>query len=210
MTDILKDVITRGTGRNARVKGIELAGKTGTTNRGVDAWFCGYSPTVTTIVWYGRDNNRPIGNHATGGSVAAPAFADFYRALLTLYPNTPRHFEKPEGVMEGQIDGHRELYTAISPLPKIGEENPKGNIADMFAHTGEPLGSEENRSAVMGENPEPEESDMEVIRLDDTPIVEEPVTTSDGARKPAADPIDPLHLKPKRPKPVGDAGGAMF
>lgn len=61
MTDILKDVIKRGTGRKARVKGIELAGKTGTTNKNIDAWFCGYSPTIETIVWTGRDNNKPIG-----------------------------------------------------------------------------------------------------------------------------------------------------
>ena len=73
MTSILEDVIKRGTGRNARVKGIELAGKTGTTNKNVDAWFCGYSPTIETIVWFGRDNNRPIGRGATGGAVAARA-----------------------------------------------------------------------------------------------------------------------------------------
>jgi len=50
MTSILQDVVKKGTGRNAKVKGIELAGKTGTTNNYIDAWFCGYSPTLTTIV----------------------------------------------------------------------------------------------------------------------------------------------------------------
>ncbi len=118
MTDILMDVIKRGTGKKAAVKGLELAGKTGTTNDSVDAWFCGYSPAVTTITWYGRDNNRPIGRHATGGSVAAPAFARFYRDLLTIDPNTPRAFPVPEGVYVGEVDGHKELYTKISPLPK--------------------------------------------------------------------------------------------
>jgi len=118
MTDMLKDVVKRGTGKNAQVEGIELAGKTGTTNDNVDAWFCGYSPTIETIVWFGRDNNRRIGSKATGGALAAPAFAYYYDKLLKLYPETPRIFEKPEGVFEGNVDGMSELYTTISPLPK--------------------------------------------------------------------------------------------
>jgi len=128
MTDILKDVISRGTGKKARVKGIELAGKTGTTNDNVDAWFCGYSPTVETIVWFGRDNNARIGKKATGGFLAAPAFAYFYRELIKLYPDTPRIFSKPEGVKRGQFKGISELYTAISPLPKFDSPPSRATI----------------------------------------------------------------------------------
>ena len=117
MTDILKDVVDRGTGKNAKVKGIELAGKTGTTNDNIDAWFCGYSPTIESIVWFGRDNNRRIGKNATGGSISAPAFAYYYRELIKLYPDTPRTFERPDGVMTGIIDGKTEIYTKYSPLP---------------------------------------------------------------------------------------------
>jgi len=117
MTDILKEVITRGTGKTAHVDGIELAGKTGTTNDGIDAWFCGYSPTIETVVWFGRDDNKPIAKKATGGSVAAPAFAYYYRELLKLYPQTKRTFDKPQGVYEGMTEGVRELYTTTSPLP---------------------------------------------------------------------------------------------
>ncbi len=118
MTSILKDVIKRGTGRNARVEGIELAGKTGTTNDYVDAWFCGYSPSTTTVVWFGRDNSRPIGKGATGGAVAAPVFQKFYESLLRLYPKVPRKFTKPEGVYEKFFNGKVEYYTKYSPLPE--------------------------------------------------------------------------------------------
>ncbi len=201
MTDILRDVIRRGTGRNARVDGIELAGKTGTTNDGVDAWFCGYSPSVTTIVWFGRDAHRPIGKHATGGSVAAPAFAEFYRRLLKRYPDTPRRFERPKGVFEGEVDGHTELYTAISPLPGMREQNTTTGIAKMFDTLPD---TEQTPSTVT----EPEE--VEVIRIDDEPVVEETVSGPEREAKPAEAPIDPLHLKPKRPRPVGDDSGAMF
>ena len=120
MTSILEDVIKRGTGKNAQVKGIELAGKTGTTNNYIDAWFCGYSPTITTIVWYGRDKYKTIGNKMTGGRVAAPAFAYFYRKLLKLEPNLKRKFDVPKGVKVGYINGKKELYTTTSPLPNGG------------------------------------------------------------------------------------------
>ncbi|HHH20472.1 MAG TPA: PBP1A family penicillin-binding protein, partial [Nitratifractor sp.] len=117
-TTILEDVIKRGTGKNAAVKGLELAGKTGTTNNYVDAWFCGYSPTITTIVWYGRDKYKAIFKGATGGKVAAPVFAQFYKKLLDLEPNTKRKFTKPNGVFKGFVHGKKEYYTKISPLPK--------------------------------------------------------------------------------------------
>ncbi|SFV57091.1 Multimodular transpeptidase-transglycosylase [hydrothermal vent metagenome] len=117
MTSILQDVIKKGSGRRAKVEGIELAGKTGTTNNNVDAWFCGYSPTIETIVWFGRDNNKPIGKNATGGAVSAPAFAYYYKELIKKYPNIKRTFDRPDGVMTGIIDGKTELYTEISQLP---------------------------------------------------------------------------------------------
>ncbi|MCF6244769.1 MAG: PBP1A family penicillin-binding protein [Sulfurovum sp.] len=119
MTDVLKDVVKRGTGKNAKVEGIELAGKTGTTNKNIDAWFCGYSPTIEVISWMGRDNNRPIGKGATGGAMAAPAFAYYFKELIKLYPETKRTFDIPEGVFKGEYNGKSELYTKDSPLPVI-------------------------------------------------------------------------------------------
>ena len=118
MTDILKDVIIRGTGRRAKVEGIELAGKTGTTNNNVDAWFCGYSPTIEAIVWVGRDDNKPIAKKATGGAVAAPLFAKYFRYILKTNPDIKRAFDIPSGVYMGKYKGKSELYTDISPLPQ--------------------------------------------------------------------------------------------
>ena len=125
MTTILKDVIQKGTGKRAKVEGLELAGKTGTTNNYIDAWFCGYSPSITTIVWYGRDRYKPIAKGATGGKVAAPAFANFYKNLLKIEPNIKRYFDIPKGVYLGEVNGVKEYYTSISPLP---QEDPNADI----------------------------------------------------------------------------------
>lgn len=69
ITSILHETVDRGTGRLARVKGLEIAGKTGTTNQNVDAWFCGYTPTLQTVIWYGNDDNKPMRKSETGGEV---------------------------------------------------------------------------------------------------------------------------------------------
>ncbi|WP_345992606.1 PBP1A family penicillin-binding protein [Sulfurimonas sp. HSL-1716] len=118
MTSILQDVVKRGTGRNARVRGIELAGKTGTTNNNVDAWFAGYSPSIETVVWFGNDDNTPMHAKETGGRTAAPAFNYFYKELLKSNPQVKRRFVKPEGVIEVKIGGETEYFTNTSKPPK--------------------------------------------------------------------------------------------
>jgi len=133
MTNILRDIVLRGTGRNARVKGVEVVGKTGTTNKNVDAWFCGYSPAEEVIVWMGRDNNRPIGRGGTGGGTSAPAFAYFLKRLHKMYPNLPRKFTRPEGVYNALNGVRTELYTDLSPLPTVTKSatNPENDF-DLF------------------------------------------------------------------------------
>lgn len=118
MTSILKDVVKNGTGRNARVKDIEIVGKTGTTNNNVDAWFCGYSPTLQTVVWYGNDDNKPMGRRETGGRTAAPAFAYFYRHWLKLHPEIQRNFVQPKNVFTQKFNGKDEVFTPTSNIPK--------------------------------------------------------------------------------------------
>ena len=119
ITSILSDVVTRGTGKTAQVNGIELAGKTGTTNNNVDAWFCGYSPSIQTIVWFGNDNNVPMRKTETGGKIAAPVFSEFFKKYLELHPELTRNFTKPQNVYTSVVNGKEEYYTDMSPLPEI-------------------------------------------------------------------------------------------
>jgi membrane peptidoglycan carboxypeptidase len=116
---ILQDVVLKGTGKSAQVPGIEVAGKTGTTNDNVDAWFCGYSPSIQTIIWFGKDNNTPMRKTETGGKIAAPVFSYFYKKYLEIHPEIPRNFVIPQNVYTTKIHGRDEFYTDISPIPDV-------------------------------------------------------------------------------------------
>ena len=119
ITSILMDVVSRGTGKSAKVDGIEVAGKTGTTNNNVDAWFCGYTPSIQNVIWFGNDNNVPMRKTETGGKIAAPVFAYYMKKYLETHPEIPRTFTRPANVHSTIVNGKEELYTDKSPLPEI-------------------------------------------------------------------------------------------
>jgi len=129
MTTILRDVVKRGTGRRANARGIELAGKTGTTNNNIDAWFAGYSPSIETVVWFGNDDNTPMYHRETGGRVSGPAFSNYYKNVLKLYPQIKRKFDEPDGIIEVEINGKKEYFSDISKPPRLQEESdPEGEL----------------------------------------------------------------------------------
>lgn len=80
VTSMLQSVIDYGTGKVVREYGATglIAGKTGTTNSGTDVWFVGYTPTIVAGFWFGFDNPGPISGDASGGRLAAPAWAEWY------------------------------------------------------------------------------------------------------------------------------------
>jgi len=119
MISILRDVVKKGTGRNARMKEIEIAGKTGTTNNFRDGWWCGFSPDTTTIVWFGNDDNKPLGKRMSGGRISAPVFKYFYTRFLKLHPERKRHFTIPKGVKTFIINNKKEFFTKTSPPPFV-------------------------------------------------------------------------------------------
>jgi penicillin-binding protein 1A len=100
---MLKDVITRGTGRRALVlKRRDIAGKTGTTNGPMDAWFSGYNPEVVTTTWVGFDNYTPLGRKEFGGTAALPIWIDYMAHALAGRPHVERPL--PAGVINVRID----------------------------------------------------------------------------------------------------------
>jgi penicillin-binding protein 1A len=78
MQQMMRAVMRMGTGTNAMVKGYDLAGKTGTTTDYKDAWFCGYTGGMVTVVWVGKDNNKPM-----RGITGAMAPSDLWRTYMT-------------------------------------------------------------------------------------------------------------------------------
>ncbi len=97
MVNTMKDVIDHGTGRIIRRLGFTYpaAGKTGTTNDNVDAWFIGYVPDLACGVWVGYDERQSLGKKQTGGETAAPIWAEFMKSATAGKP--PKDFEPPKG-----------------------------------------------------------------------------------------------------------------
>ena len=79
LDSMLQGVIEEGTGKKAQGLKVTAAGKTGTTDRYMDAWFVGYTSQLATGVWMGHDKKIPMGGGASGGRIAAPIWLDFMK-----------------------------------------------------------------------------------------------------------------------------------
>ena len=102
LTWMLKGVTTRGTAKSLNKLDLTIAGKTGTTNDNMDAWFLGFSPEYVVGVFVGYDAPKSLGDKETGGKVAAPIFAEFMKKALDQTENRP--FLVPEGIEMIKID----------------------------------------------------------------------------------------------------------
>jgi penicillin-binding protein 1A len=101
VTSALRDVIQRGTAKLAKNVGRnDLAGKTGTTQNQVDAWFSGYNPDLVAVAWMGFD--QPQSLHEYGSQAALPLWIEFVQAALK---GKPEHIlEQPKGIVSIKID----------------------------------------------------------------------------------------------------------
>ncbi len=103
-TQMLKDVLTYGTAKSLREfsRAHPCAGKTGTTDNYVDAWFVGYTSNLVTGIWIGHDQPRSGGKGFTGGAVAAPIWERFMNKVVTSRPEV--EFPRPETVVTRSLD----------------------------------------------------------------------------------------------------------
>jgi penicillin-binding protein 1A len=130
LTDMLREVVDRGTGAGVRDPGVgnipytvPVAGKTGTTNAATDVWFVGYTPDVLAGVWLGLDNPQTISGSATGGTLAVPVWARIVRKAYETRPAPPA-WPRPRTVVARRVSGGR-VYTADCPYG--------GGSVDYFA-----------------------------------------------------------------------------
>ncbi|MFL5481839.1 MAG: transglycosylase domain-containing protein [Gemmatimonadaceae bacterium] len=133
VTSMLQSVVDYGTGKTIRDLGVKglVAGKTGTTNSGTDVWFVGYTPTVIAAFWFGFDVPAPISGDASGGRLAAPAWAEFYLngwhevAAATAWNPPPGMIERIIDPTTGYLATEwcpvtrNEYYKPEDPLPTI-------------------------------------------------------------------------------------------
>jgi penicillin-binding protein 1A len=119
MSNMLQDVVKMGTATRAMQLGrTDLAGKTGTTNEFVDAWFCGFGSGLVAVAWIGFDNPHTLGHNETGAQAALPMWISYMGKVMKGVEETPRTV--PEGVVQARIS------------PESGLRDPDGRIAEYF------------------------------------------------------------------------------
>jgi penicillin-binding protein 1A len=129
MTSLLQGVIEEGTAKNLKkiVDRHDIAGKTGTTNGNVDAWFMGFSPDYTAGVWVGFDDEFSLGDGETGGKAAAPIWGYFMKQVLSGIPT--KEFPVSKAVEFRPIDPGTGLVTsapgAFMEVFKTGSQSPE-------------------------------------------------------------------------------------
>ena len=141
MDSMMHDVIRRGTATRAlALKRRDLAGKTGTTNEYVDAWFCGYQPTLVGIAWIGFDQPRKLGDGETGGSAALPMWIGYMQEVLKGVPES--QMAVPDGLVSVAVGSESDDRPPSREM--VYRENadsgtsPSATENGLVAPTGEP------------------------------------------------------------------------
>ena len=103
ITSMLKGVIERGTGKGLKDLKLELAGKTGTTNKNTDTWFIGFTSNLVVGVYIGYDNPKSLGKYETGSKTAMPIFKEFIKKTANKYNARP--FKVADNIKMMVVDG---------------------------------------------------------------------------------------------------------
>lgn len=149
LVEMMMRVVEEGTGAGARLNGVQVAGKTGTTDKYRDAWFVGFTPRYTMAVWFGNSNHRPTYG-MTGGSLPASLFARVMSQLESGTPNPtfPGFKAQPEQVKlcaaSHQLattacqKSYSEIFWRGAPQEKCDECAPRASVVLTNADTNQP------------------------------------------------------------------------
>ena len=135
ITNMMEDVIRKGTGQAAKVIDRPIAGKTGTTNEFINAWFIGGTPNLVTGVYVGFDDRRSLGETESGAHAALPIWISFMREALKQVPVVP--FTIPDGVTFVKVD-------PATGLLESEQEGTSGTV-ELFAKGSEPTQASQRR-----------------------------------------------------------------
>lgn len=133
MDDMLRGVARSGTAARAsrELKRGDLAGKTGTTNAAVDAWFAGYTPNLVGVAWVGFDQPASLGSRETGGGAALPIWLGYMDKALERFPEERRQ-PPPSGLM---VDGGAMFFAEYPPqeaISRVGLDEKKESIEALL------------------------------------------------------------------------------
>jgi penicillin-binding protein 1A len=119
LVDVMQDVVRKGTGTQARLPGIAVAGKTGTADQARDIWFCGFTPDTVTVVWGGSDKNKAIsGNNVTGGTVMAHIWQQYMSSYYAKRKPLSLAFTAPETPLAAVIPKYDDLTLLTTDVTK--------------------------------------------------------------------------------------------
>jgi penicillin-binding protein 1A len=135
ITNMMEDVIQKGTGQAARVIGRPIAGKTGTTDEFINAWFIGGAPNLVTGIYVGFDDRRSLGETESGAHAALPIWINFMQVALKPLPVMA--FTIPEGVTFVKVDPATGLLE--------GEQEGQSSTVELFTKGSEPTEATQRR-----------------------------------------------------------------
>ena len=135
ITNMMEDVIQKGTGQAAKVIGRPIAGKTGTTDEFINAWFIGGAPNLVAGIYVGFDDRRSLGETESGAHAALPIWINFMKEALKQMPVMA--FTIPEGVTFVKVDPATGLLE--------GEQEGQASSVELFTKGSEPTQSAQRR-----------------------------------------------------------------
>ena len=128
MTSILEGVVKRGTAKKLKDLNLNLAGKTGTTNKNTDTWFIGFTSNLLVGVYVGSDNPIPLGKYETGSKTALPIFKSFISDSVKKYEARP--FKAAKGTVMMVVDPSTGQKAKFASKNTIIEVFKKENVVD--------------------------------------------------------------------------------
>ena len=128
ITTILEGVVQRGTAKKLRDLELNIAGKTGTTNKNTDTWFVGFTSNLLIGVYVGMDNPSPLGRYETGSKTALPIFKDFVKRIVK--KSDARPFKVAEGTVMMVVDPNTGQKAKFNSKNTIIEVYKKKNVID--------------------------------------------------------------------------------
>ncbi len=124
MTSMLEGVVKRGTGKKLRDLNLDIAGKTGTTNKNTDTWFIGFTSKLVVGVYVGMDEPEPLGKHETGAKTAMPIFKEFVKKAIR--KKDARPFKVADNIIMMVVDpssGKKSSFASKKTIIEVFKKN---------------------------------------------------------------------------------------